>query len=73
MDPLELGAFVVEGIRNNTPYILTHMEFRDEVSELYAMLAAAFPRDQLVPPGRGGFEDHRRAMVNQLRALPVKD
>ena len=73
MDPVELGARVVEGIRNNAPYILTHMEFREEVRELYGMLDSAFPRNQDVPPGRGGFEDHRRAMVNQLRALPIKD
>jgi NAD(P)-dependent dehydrogenase (short-subunit alcohol dehydrogenase family) len=73
MDPVELGAYVVEGIRNNAPYILTHMEFRDEVRELYQMLDLAFPRDQPVPAGRGGFEDNRRAMVNQLRALRVKD
>jgi NAD(P)-dependent dehydrogenase (short-subunit alcohol dehydrogenase family) len=73
MDPVELGAYVVEGIRNNAPYILTHMEFRDEVRELYQMLDVAFPQNQQVPPGRGGFEEHRRAMANQLRALPVKD
>jgi NAD(P)-dependent dehydrogenase (short-subunit alcohol dehydrogenase family) len=73
MDPVELGAFVVEGIRNNAPYILTHMEFRDEVRELYEMLDAAFPRNQEVPPGRGGFEEHRRGLINQLRALAVKD
>ena len=73
MDPVELGAHVVEGIRNNAPYILTHMEFREEVRDLYGMLDSAFPRNQDVPPGRGGFEDHRRAMVNQLRALPIKD
>ena len=73
MDPVELGAHVVEGIRNNAPYILTHMEFRNEVQELHQMLDTAFPRNQQVPPGRGGFEDNRRAMVNKLRALPVKD
>jgi NAD(P)-dependent dehydrogenase (short-subunit alcohol dehydrogenase family) len=73
MDPVELGAFVVEGIRCNAPYILTHMEFRDEVRALYGLLDAAFPRNQPVPPGRGGFEDNRRAIINQLRALPVKD
>ncbi len=54
MDPEELGAKVVEGIRNNAPYILTHMEFRDEVRELYGMLDAAFPRDQDGPCGPRG-------------------
>ena len=73
MDPLELGARVVEGIRNNAPYILTHEEFRDEVRELYEMLDVAFPRGQRVPAERRAFEDQRRAMVSQLRGLPVKD
>jgi NAD(P)-dependent dehydrogenase (short-subunit alcohol dehydrogenase family) len=73
MDPEELGARVVEGIRANAPYILTHMEFRDEVRELHAMLEAAFPRNQEVPAGRGSFEERRRAMVVATRALPIKD
>jgi NAD(P)-dependent dehydrogenase (short-subunit alcohol dehydrogenase family) len=73
MDPVELGAMVVEGIRNNAPYILTHEEFRDEVREMYAMLDAAFPRNQQVPAGRRAFEDGRRAIIDQRRAMPVKD
>ena len=73
MDPHELGAYVVEGIRNNAPYILTHSEFRDEVREMYELLDAAFPRNQDVPPGRRAFEDQRRDIIKQLRALPVKD
>jgi short-subunit dehydrogenase len=73
MDPVELGAYVVEGIRNNVPYIVTHSEFRDEVRELYDMLDAAFPRNQQVPADRKAFEDRRQAMVRELRALPVKD
>jgi hypothetical protein len=40
---------------------------------MYGMLDAAFPRNQQVPAGSGGFEDQRRGLVNQLRALPVKD
>jgi NAD(P)-dependent dehydrogenase (short-subunit alcohol dehydrogenase family) len=73
MDPMELGQLVVEGIRANAPYILTHIEFREEVRELCGMLDAAFPREQDVPAGRRAFEDQRRAMIAQLRALPVKD
>jgi NAD(P)-dependent dehydrogenase (short-subunit alcohol dehydrogenase family) len=73
MDPEELGARVIEGIRANAPYILTHMEFRDEVRELYTMLDAAFPRDQTVPPGRGDFEARRRALVAERRAAPIKE
>lgn len=73
MDPIELGAMVVEGIRANAPYILTHAEFRDEVREIYEGLDAAFPPNQQVPPGRKAFEDHRRQLAARLRALPVKD
>ena len=73
MDPIELGAYVVEGIRDNSPYILTHEEFRDEVREMWQMLDAAFPRNQQVPPGRRAFEEGRRANVARLRALPAKD
>jgi NAD(P)-dependent dehydrogenase (short-subunit alcohol dehydrogenase family) len=73
MDPMELGAMVVEGIRANAPYMLTHSEFLDEVRELHAALEAAFPRNQQVPPGRKAFEDGRRQMAAQLRSLPVKD
>jgi len=73
MDPIELGAMVVEGIRANAPYILTHAEFREELAEIHAALEAAFPRNQQVPPGRKAFEDHRRQLAAQLRALPVKD
>jgi short-subunit dehydrogenase len=73
MDPMELGGMVVEGIRANAPYILTHSEFLDEVRELHAALEAAFPRNQQVPPGRKAFEDSRRQMAAQRRGLPVKD
>jgi NAD(P)-dependent dehydrogenase (short-subunit alcohol dehydrogenase family) len=73
MDPLELGAMVVEGIRNNAPYILTHAEFRDEVRQIHAMLDAAFPRKQLVPAGRAAFEEHRRSIIARAHAQPVKD
>lgn len=73
MDPVELGAAVVAGIRANAPYILTHAEFRDEVRELHALLEGAFPLDQDVPAGRKAFEDQRREMAARLSALPVKD
>lgn len=73
MDPVELGAAVVAGIRANAPYILTHAEFREEVCELHAALEGAFPLDQVVPAGRKSFEDQRREMAARLSALPVKD
>jgi len=73
MDPIEVGAAVVQGMRDNAPYILTHSEFREEVRELYAMLDEAFPRNQQVPPGRAAFEEGRREIVRKMRSLPVKD
>lgn len=73
MDPVELGAYVMDGIRSNAPYILTHAEFRDEVREMCAMLDAAFPRDQVVTAGRQAFESDRRATAKRLRDLPAKD
>ena len=73
MDPLELGAMVVDGIRNNAPYILTHVEFRDEVRGLCGMLDAAFRREQQAPPGRAAFEDQGCAMGARIAARPLKD
>lgn len=73
MDPVELGAMVVEGIRNNSPYIITHAEFRDEVREIYQILDEAMPKDQKVPPARKAFEDFRRSIVQEASKYPVKD
>ena len=73
MDPDELGAMVVEGIRNNSPYIITHAEFRDELRGIYKMLDDAMPHEQEVPPARMAFEDFRRDIVKQAGEYPVKD
>ena len=73
MDPVELGAMVVKGIRNNSPYIITHAEFRDELREIYKMLDNAMPHNQKVPPARMAFEDFRRDIVKQANEYPVKD
>jgi NAD(P)-dependent dehydrogenase (short-subunit alcohol dehydrogenase family) len=73
-DPLGVGRYVVEGIRNNAPYILTHATgFPEEVHELNAMLEAAFPRNQPATPELEAFEVQRRNMIRQAWALPVKD
>lgn len=73
MDPVDLGAMVVDGIRKNSPYIITHAEFRDEVREIYRMLDEAMPHDQEVPPARMAFEDFRRNIVQEAYKYPVKD
>ncbi len=73
MDPLELGARVVAGIRDNARYILTHSEFRDEVRALADLMLEAFPKDQVVPPERVAFENYRRGIIAEREALPIKD
>lgn len=73
MDPVELAAMVVEAIRNNSPYIIAHAEFRDEVREIYQTLDDAMPKDQEVPPARMAFEDFRRSIVQEANKYPVKD
>lgn len=74
MDPLELGARVVAGIRANAPYILTHTTgFPDEVRALNARLEAAFPQQHTPLPELEAFENHRRELIQQAWATPVKD
>jgi short-subunit dehydrogenase len=74
MDPRELAPRVVEGIRNNAPYILTHaMGFAEEVREMNALLESAFPKSQHSMPELEAFEQQRRAMITHARNLQVKD
>ena len=73
MDPVELGAMVVEGIRKNSLYIITHVEFREELQGIFKMLDDAMPHDQEVPPARMAFEDFRRDIVKEGYNYPVKD
>jgi NAD(P)-dependent dehydrogenase (short-subunit alcohol dehydrogenase family) len=44
MDPAEVAARVVEGVRANELYILTHPEYREAVTTRSAALSAAFDR-----------------------------
>lgn len=73
MDPVELGAKVIEGIRNNSLYIITHAEFRDEIRGIFRMLEDSMPKDQEIPPARMAFEDFRRDIVREGFSRPVKD
>ena len=58
MDPLEAGAYVVDGIRNNRLYILSHPEIAGVLEERHhgitAALSKATPRGE---QGRGGGSD----------------
>ena len=73
MDPIEVGRAVVRGIRENSPYILSHGEFRDEIETLFKEIVDAFPTDQAVPAARAEFERGRRDLCDGLRYLPVID
>lgn len=63
MDPREVGEAVVEGIINNRGYIITHSEFRDELSEHFDSIIAACPPPQDIDPGRLLLENARRAQT----------
>ncbi len=73
MDPYKLGGMVVEGIKKNSPFIITHAEFRDEIKEIYKVIDDAIPKDQKVPKARMAFEDFRRDVVKEAYSHPVKD
>lgn len=51
MDPLEAGQKVLEGVRNNDLYILSHAEFAPYVRERAEAMEASWTRD-VPPPGR---------------------
>jgi NAD(P)-dependent dehydrogenase (short-subunit alcohol dehydrogenase family) len=51
MDPLEAGRLVLEGVRRNDLYILSHPEFAPMVQQRNELLMASFSREP-VPPGR---------------------
>lgn len=67
MDPVLVGQRVLEGIRNNDAYILTHGEFKDEVRETFDEILAAFPADP-GDPVRVSIENGRRQAVAALKA-----
>lgn len=72
MDPMELGAMVVEAIRENRAHICTHLEFLDELMERNRALENAFPKDQAVPDARRVFERMRRATADELLTMAAK-
>jgi NAD(P)-dependent dehydrogenase (short-subunit alcohol dehydrogenase family) len=60
MDPDEIGAKVLRAIRENRFYVFTHPDHREELSEIFDEVLAAFP-DEQVPPDRLAVEEGRRA------------
>ncbi len=74
MDPLEAGNLVLDGVRRNDLYILTHPENQDEFRELCDNVLAAWPKGP-VDPRRQAIEDQRRAakLSAQNRTIGVGD
>jgi hypothetical protein len=52
MDPIEAGEYVLEGIRRNDLYILSHPEFKATAQQRCELLVQSFSRKP-VPAGRG--------------------
>ncbi len=55
MDPLEAGERVLNGIRNNDLFIISHGEFRAGMKERFDSILESCPNDP-VPPGRLALE-----------------
>ncbi len=47
MDAVTAGRYVLEGIRNNTLYVLSHPEFRDVIAARNAAVLAAVPNEPI--------------------------
>ncbi|HEY2591306.1 MAG TPA: SDR family oxidoreductase [Steroidobacteraceae bacterium] len=59
MHPLEAGERVLNGIRNNDLYILSHPEFKDGMEERFNAILASSP-DEAFPPERLVLESFTR-------------
>jgi NAD(P)-dependent dehydrogenase (short-subunit alcohol dehydrogenase family) len=73
MDPKDLGALVVQAIKDNRFYILTHPEFLAEVKDRHREIEAEFAADAAIPEARAVFEQHRRETVVDLMNREAKD
>jgi NAD(P)-dependent dehydrogenase (short-subunit alcohol dehydrogenase family) len=51
MSPIEIGERVLEGIRRNDLWILTHSEYREGAQQRFDAILASFPADT-APPAR---------------------
>jgi hypothetical protein len=43
MDPLDVGAKVLDAVRNRRPYVITHGQFKRGTKTYFDALLAAFP------------------------------
>ncbi len=68
MEPDEVAARVLEGMRANAMWIFPHPEFRDELAALFAEILEAFPEGE-ADGGRAAFETGRRKSYEDARAF----
>ncbi|MBN2321443.1 MAG: SDR family NAD(P)-dependent oxidoreductase [Acidobacteria bacterium] len=64
MEIEEVGEKVLAGIKNNSMYIFSHPEFKDELQELFDIVLDALP-DEEAPKQRLEFEQWRRSEVKK--------
>lgn len=69
MDPAEVAALALQGIRRNDFYILTHQENKEELRGIFDEALAAFPQSQAIDSGRKAFEDERREKTAIAKTL----
>ena len=64
MDPADVTAKVVAGVRANAPYIMTTaMLLNDEIRAFYDGIIAALPAEEKRWPGQDEYEAKRRAFI----------
>ena len=73
MAPEDMGRRVVEGIRDNRLYILTHPEFLAEMRERHRAIEEAFDAEEVAPAARTRFEQTRRETVDRLFGMTPSD
>ncbi|MDH4109153.1 MAG: SDR family NAD(P)-dependent oxidoreductase [Gammaproteobacteria bacterium] len=66
MDPLEMGAKILRGLKRGDLYIMTHPEHKDEVARDFAEILAAFP-DEPADPKRLEVEHMRQKMKYDIK------
>jgi len=63
MDALEAGELVLNGIRNNDLYILSHREYAQAIRERNEAILASFSDDKVPPPVRVSIAQFERSSI----------